>query len=200
MGLAHVGSSDQGELAGRSRKRRRTSSTEVDSNTHTPPPQNFSTDTAHMEAICRKLMGEMTAKWREEGEQLRFELRHMETRMKDWVDERLNKCMDDIRDEIGRTSVQQQNQIHEQVQEVRLELQEVREEAQVVDERSEEVMEEVQKFRDDTSDLVDGRLDERLEGLQSELEEYVAEQLSDVEDRVMDRLRSNVYIDFGIYD
>lgn len=200
VGLAQVASSDQGELAGSTRKRRRTSSTAGDCSTHAPPRNDSATDTAHMEAVCRKLMGEMTAKWREDGEQLRSELRQTETRIKGWVDERLSKHVDDIREELRRTSVQQQNQMCDQVQEVRLELQEVRDEVQGIDERSEEVMEEVQKFRDDTSDLVDGRLDERLEGLQSELEEYVAEELHNAEDRVIERLRSSVYVDFGIYD
>lgn len=153
-----------------------------------------------MEAVCRKLMGEMTAKWREESDQLRSELRSMETRIQTWVDERLDRHVAEIREEMRRTSVRQQNQTHEQVQEVKLEVQEVRDEAQVIDERSEEIAEDVQKLKDETSDLVDSRLDERLEGLQSELEEYVAEHLHDAEDRVIDRLRSNVYIDFGIYD
>lgn len=153
-----------------------------------------------MEAVCRKLMGEMIAKRHEEDEQLRSELQHMETRIKDWVSERLSKHMDDIREEIHRTSVQQQDQVGGQVHEVKLELQEVAEEVQGVGERAEEIQEEVQRFRDDASDLVDARLDERLECLQSELEEHVADQLHDVEDRVIDRLRSSVCIDFNIFD
>lgn len=145
-------------------------------------------------------MTEMTAKWREEGDQLRVELRQMETRMKVWVEERLGKHVDDVREEIRRTTVEQQNQVDDQVQELRLELQEIREETQGVDDRIEDLKEEVEARREEAPDLVDGRLDERLESLRSELEEHVTDQLHEAENRVIDRLRSNVFIDFNIYE
>lgn len=144
-------------------------------------------------------MVEMTAQWREDSNQLRTELHQMETRVKDWVNERLSKHKDDVREEIRRTSVEQQNSVDDQVGEVRLELEGVREETQGADERLDEVKEEVERFRDETSDLVDGRLDERMESLRSELEEHIADQLHEAEDRVIERLRSSVYIDFNIY-
>lgn len=56
-------------------------------------------------------MDEMNAKWREQGDQLRSELWQMETRVKDWVDGRLSKHITDLRDEMQRASVQQQNSV-----------------------------------------------------------------------------------------
>lgn len=144
-------------------------------------------------------MAEMTAQWREDSNQLRTELHQMEARVKDWVADRLSKHIDDVREELRRTSVQHQNSVDDQVGELRLELQGVREETQSADDRLEEAKEEVDRLRDEACDLVDGRLDERIETLRSEIEEQVADQLHEAEDRVIERLRSSVYIDFNIY-
>lgn len=145
-------------------------------------------------------MGEMTAKWREESEQMRSELYQMESRMKEWVDDRLRKHLDDIKEETQRVGVQQQNQVDDQIQEIRIEVQDGREETQETFDRIDEVKEDIERFRDETSDLVDSRLDERLDTLRSELEEYVTDQVHEAGDRVIDRLRSSVFIDFNIYD
>lgn len=142
-------------------------------------------------------MGEMNAKWREEGDQLRRELRQMETRMKDWVGERLNTHVDEIREEMRRASDRQQQQQQDQTQD---HIQEDREKTLGVGDRIEDVKAEVQPFGDETSETLDGKLDERLELLRGELEEYVADQVHEAEDRVIDRLRSSVYIDFNVYE
>lgn len=145
-------------------------------------------------------MNEMTAKWRDESNQLRNELQQMETRIKDWVDERLNMHVDALRQEIERTSVQQQIQAFDQVQEVRTEVQQVSDETQETFERIEEVREDMQAFKEETSELVDVRLEEQTEVVRSELEEYVVERMHEAQDRIVDHIRSNVYIDFNIYD
>lgn len=157
-------------------------------------------DTERVEAVCRKLMDEMVAKWRQESNELRNELQQVETRIKDWVDERLNKHVVDIRQEIERTSVQQEVQTHDQVQEVRQEVQQVSDETQETFDRIEEVKEDMQAFKDETSQLVDGRLEEQMDVVRNELEEYVVEQMHQTQDRIIDHIRSNVYIDFNIYD
>lgn len=157
-------------------------------------------DTDRVEAVCRKLMIEMTAKWREESDQLRNELQRAEARIKDWVDERLNRHIVDIREEIERTSVHQEVQTYDQVQEVRKEVQQVSDETQETFDRIEEVKEDMQAFKDETSELVDGRLEEQMDVVRSELEEYVVEQMHQTQDRIIDHIRSNVYIDFNIYD
>lgn len=157
-------------------------------------------DTERVEAVCRKLMDEMVAKWRQESNELRDELQQVETRIKDWVDERLNKHIVDIRQEIERTSVQQEVQTYDQVQEVRQEVQQVSDETQETFDRIEEVKEDMQAFKDETSQLVDGRLEEHMDVVRNELEEYVVEQMHQTQDRIIDHIRSNVYIDFNIYD
>lgn len=157
-------------------------------------------DTDRVEAVCRKLMIEMTAKWREESDQLRNELQRAEARIKDWVDERLNRHIVDIREEIERTSAHQEVQTYDQVQEVRKEVQQVSDETQETFDRIEEVKEDMQAFKDETSELVDGRLEEQMDVVRSELEEYVVEQMHQTQDRIIDHIRSNVYIDFNIYD
>lgn len=183
-----------------SRKRRRTSSnggeSAVEDVTQSEKPQ----DNDRVEAICRKLMNEMTAKWREEGDQLRNELQQVETRIKNWVDERLDKHVVELRQEIERTSVQQETQVYDQVQEVRKEVQQVSDETQETFDRVEEVKEDMQAFKDETSELVDGRLEEQMDSVRSELEEYMVEQIHQAQDRIVDHIRSNVYIDFNIYD
>ncbi|KAF3762586.1 hypothetical protein M406DRAFT_352836 [Cryphonectria parasitica EP155] len=163
--------SHQEAPASGSKKRRRTSSSAEEAATRENARCEPNVDTVYVEAICRKLLGEMNAKWREESDQLRSELRQMETRMKDWVDERLSAHATELRDEMQRTNVQQQNQVHDEVHEARLELQEARDEAQATAERLEEVMVEVKAVGDEVSDVVDGRLDERLEHLRGELED-----------------------------
>lgn len=145
-------------------------------------------------------MGEMTAEWREQGDQLRNEIQQMETRIKDWVDERLTKHAADLRREIERTSVQQQNQVRDQVQELRAEVRQVSDETQETFDRIEEAKEDMQAFKDETSELVDGRLEEQLDTVRNELEEYVVEQMHEAQERIVDHIRSNVYIDFNIYD
>lgn len=186
--------------ASNSRKRRRTSSTgderAVDDVAQRQTPQEID----RIEAICRKLMNEMSAKWREEGNHLRNELHQVETRMKDWVDERLNKHVVELRQEIERTSVQQETQVYDQVQEVRKEVQQVGDETQETFDRLEEVKEDMQALKDEISELVDGRLEEQMDNVRSELEEYVVEQVHQAQDRIVDHIRSNVYIDFNIYD
>lgn len=57
-----------------------------------------------------------------------------------------------------------------QLREVMIEVQGVRDEDQATTEKIEEVHEEMKAFRDETADIVDGRLDERLDVLQGELE------------------------------
>lgn len=163
-------------------------------------PSEHSQDTDRMEAVCRKIMGEMIAKWQEEGDHLRNELQQMETRIKDWVDERLNKYTDDLRQEIERTSVQQQTEIYDQVQEVRREIQQVSDENQATFDRIEDVEEGIQASKEETSELVDDRLEEQMATVRSEIEEYVVEQMHEAQDRIVDHIRSNVYIDFNIYD
>jgi hypothetical protein len=138
-------------------------------------------------------MGEMNAKWREDGDQLRTELRQMETRMKGWMDERLKKHVDEIRAEMCRASVQQQDQTKDHVKEVK-------QEKHGVDTEKEDVKEDVQALGAETCEIIDGKLDARLDCLRSELEEYVADQIHEAEDRVIDRLRSSVYIDFNVYE
>lgn len=133
-------------------------------------------------------MDEMNAKWREQGDQLRSELWQMETRVKDWV----NKHITDLRDEMQRMSVQQQNSVDDQLLEVRIEVQDVRDEDQATTERIEEVHEETKAFRDETADIVDGRLDEQLDVLRGELEEYVTDQVHEAKPPVLDGLGSNV--------
>lgn len=160
-----------------------------------------------MEAICRKLLSEKMASQRlAEGAQqqqihlLRTELQAMETRIRDWVDERLRTHADDLKEEIRRTSVQQQNQLDDAVTVLREEVELARAETQDTMDRIDEVEEDLGKAKEDTEELIDGRVDERVEGLRAELEEYVGEQVAEAEDRVIDRLRSSVFIDFNIYD
>lgn len=186
--------------ASSSRKRRRTSSDCDESAGENVTQRENNQDIDHVETVCRKLMSEMTAKWREEGDQLRNELHQVETRIKDWVDERLNKHVVDLRQEIERTSVQQEIQVYDQVQEVRKEVQQVSDETQETFDRLEEVKEDMQAFKDETTELVDGRLEEQMDSVRSELEEYVVEQIHQAQDRIVDHIRSNVYIDFNLYD
>lgn len=160
-----------------------------------------------MEAICRKLLSETMASQRlAEGAQqqqihlLRTELQAMETRIRDWVDERLRTHADDLKEEIRRTSVQQQNQLDDAVTVLREEVELARAETQDTMYRIDEVCEDLGKAKEDTEELIDERVDERVEGLRAELEEYVGEQVAEAEDRVIDRLRSSVFIDFNIYD
>lgn len=145
-------------------------------------------------------MEEMTAKWRQESEQLRNEMQNVETRIKDWVDERLNRHIVETRQEMERTSVQQEIQTYDQVQEVRKEVQQVSDETQETFDRLEEVKEDMQAFKESTSELIDGRLEEQMDVMRNELEEYVVEQMHQSQDRIVDHIRSNVYIDFNIYD
>lgn len=175
-----------------SRKRRRTSSN-LDDSVDDMTSAGRNSDAAHVEAVCRKLMGEMTAKWREDNDQLRNELQQMETRVKDWVDERLGKHVDDLRREMQQTSVEQRNHAEEVVHEARTETQEVYD-------RVEEVNDELQVVKDETSELVDSRLDERVDAVRGELEEFLTEKMHEAQDRIVDHIRSNVYIDFNIYE
>lgn len=154
-----------------------------------------------MEATCRKLMNEVASQWRAEGEhQLRSELQGLETRMRAFVDERLRKHTDDLREELGRVSARQQDHLDDTIQVLADEVELARDETQDTMDRIDEVREEVGKAREETEGLVDGRVDERAEVLKAELEEYVADQVHEAEDRVIDRLRSSVFIDFNIYD
>ncbi|KAJ4422783.1 hypothetical protein N0V82_002562 [Gnomoniopsis sp. IMI 355080] len=196
----HLLSSSINASASSSRKRRRTSSNGDESAVEDVTKSENPQDIDRVEAICRKLMNEMTAKWREEGDQLRNELHQVETRIKDWVDERLDKHVVKLRQEIERTSVQQETQAYDQVQEVRKEVQQVSDETQETFDRIEEVKEDMQAFKDETLGLVDGRLEEQMDSVRSELEEYVVEQIHQAQDRIVDHIRSNVYIDFNIYD
>lgn len=150
-------------------------------------------DTDRVEAICRKLMGEMSAKWQEDSDQLRRELQQMEARVKFWVDERLNKHVDDLRRELQETSVEQRNHVHDETHEIRRDIQESHD-------RTEELHEDLQALKDETSEFVDARLDERIDGVRGELEEFLTDKLHEAQDRIVDHIRSNVYIDFNIYD
>lgn len=143
-----------------SRKRPRSASDAVDS-----------MQTSHVETMCRKIMNEMTAEWRQEREQVRFEIRDMETRLMQWMDKRLGECTEELREEAQQSSLQREHAVDEQIQEV----------------------------KDETDDLIDVRLDERMVAVKVELEEYVEEQIDDAEERLMGRLRTaNVSIEFKI--
>lgn len=195
--LAPTGSQqiDESSSSSSRKRQRRSSSSSPTDNTNT------AVDTAQVEAICRKLMSEVASQWRAEGEhQLRSELQALESRMRGWVDERLSKHADELKDEIRRTSVQQQNHLDDSIQVLRDEVELARHEAQDTMDRIDEVTENVGKAKEETEELVDGRVGERVEALRSELEEYVADQVHEAEDRVIDRLRSSVFIDFNIYD
>lgn len=147
-------------------------------------------------------MGEMASQWRAEGEnQLRSELQAMEARMRDWVDERLRTHANDLKDEIHRTSVQQQQDyVDDSVQVIRDEVEIARAETQDTMDKIDEVQENLGRAKEETEEVIDGRVDERVEVLRAELEEYVADQVAEAENRVIDRLRSSVCIDFNIYD
>lgn len=180
-----------------SRKRRRASS--AGSNDAANDMTNM--DAACVEAICRKMMNDMTAKWRvESSEQVRSEVQQMEARVKDWMDARLRQHADDLRAELRQTSVELQNHVHDTVGDVSNEVQEGADLIQEYAEKVEEVERKLETSRDATSDLVDERLDERIEVLRGEMEEFVGDQLHDAENRVIQRLRDSVYIDFGIYE
>lgn len=189
-----------------SRKRRRRSSSSSCSSRSSPTSKKDKTagalDVAHVEAICRKLISEASSQWRADGErQLRSELGALEARMRCWVDGRLSKHAQDLKDEIRRTSVQPlQNNLDDSILVLQGEVEHARDETRDTIDRIDEVQEELGKAREDTEGIVDERVDERVEALRAELEEYVTDQVHEAEDRVIDRLRSSVFIDFNIYD
>lgn len=150
-------------------------------------------DADHAEAICRRLMGEMDAKWRADRDQLRNELQQMEARMKVWVDQRLSKHVADFRRELQETSVEGRNHVDEEVHGVRREVEETHD-------RIEEVHEDLQALKDETSELVDSKVEERMDAVRGELDEFLNEKMHEAQDRIVDHIRSNVYIDFNIYD
>lgn len=145
-------------------------------------------------------MNEMTAKWQADNNQLRSEFQQMETRIKDWVDDRLKTHVAEIRQQIQQTSVQLENHVDDQVEDVKRDLEGAEEQIQANAQDIDELGEKLDGINDDFSGTVDSRLDERLESLRGELEEYVTDQMHDAETRVIDRLRSNVFIDFNIYE
>lgn len=189
-----------------SRKRRRRSNSSSCSGRSNPTDEKNKTvgalDAAHVEAVCRRLISEASSQWRAEGElQLRNELGAMESRMKSWVDGRLSKHAEDLKDEIRRTSVQPlQNNLDDSMLILQGEVEHARDETQDTMDRIDEVKEDLGKAREETEGIVDERVDERVEVLRAELEEYVTDQVHEAEDRVIDRLRSSVFIDFNIYD
>ncbi|CAN8099285.1 unnamed protein product [Discula destructiva] len=174
------------------RKRRRTSSSPA-YNVTDGVTRTHIQDADHVEAICRRLMGVMDAKWRADRDQLRNALQQMEARMKVWVDERLSKHVADFCRELQETSVESRNHVDEEVHGVRRVVEET-------DDRVEEMHEDLQALTDETSELVDAKVDERMDAVRGELEEFLDEKMHEAQDRIVDHIRSNVYIDFNIYE
>lgn len=82
----------------------------------------------------------------------------------------------------------------------RVERGELREEIQDNADEIEEVKEDVQKFKEEAVDLRNSGFDERMNSLRGKVDVAITHKIQEVENSVIERIRSNVYIDFNIYD
>lgn len=124
-------------------------------------------------------------------------LRAMEDRLTTHLDsryERLQKESQDARSELSRELSSKMSELQGQVNELK----------QRVDglngnmlEELEKLSEEIQVVSDDIEDRVDFRVDDTVVGVKIELEEFIRDELQDVEEAVKGSLRrANVSIEF----
>ncbi|PSR82714.1 hypothetical protein BD289DRAFT_454164 [Coniella lustricola] len=163
---------DQGSTSSASRKRRRTDSSTQEKSPGPASQAGTSDDREHIEAVCRKLMSEMAAKWQADNtQQVRSELQQMEIRIKDWVDDRFKTHAAELKEQLQQTSVQLRNHVDHQVEDVKVDLADAEEQIAANAQDIDELAEKLDGIEDDFSGLVDGRLDERLQSLRGELED-----------------------------
>lgn len=106
-------------------------------------------NTISVETVCRKLMNEMRAEWRED-------LKQMETGLKQWMDKRLSDCVEELHEELD----QREGKVDEQIQEVRDEADDVIDVR--IDDRMLGVKVELDEYVEEQMDNAEERLMNRL--------------------------------------
>lgn len=116
--------------------------------------------THNIEATCRKMMQDMMSQFRQEERAfLRSELQQIKTEMTEYVDKRLDGFARDL------------DGLNSDVY------------------RKEDVDEQIEAVREYNEDRIDVKVEDRVDYVKLELEEYVEGQIAGAEDRVMGRLR-----------
>ncbi|KAG6368886.1 hypothetical protein INS49_003104 [Diaporthe citri] len=135
-----------------------------------------------VETICRKLMAEQQAKTEQS-------LRAMEDRLTTHLDnryDRLQKESQEARDELSRELSSKMSELQGQVNELKQQVDGLNEN---MVEELEKLSEEIQVVSDDIDSRVDFRVDDTAVGFKIELEEFIRDELKDVEEAVKGSLR-----------
>ncbi|KAI7780586.1 hypothetical protein LA080_015869 [Diaporthe eres] len=143
-----------------------------------------------VEAICRKLMAEQQAKTEQA-------LQAMEDRLTTHLDsryDRLEKESQEARKELLRELNSKMSELQGQVNELKQQVDGLNDN---MVEELEKLSEEIQVVSDDIDNRVDFRVDDTAVGFKIELEDFIRDELKDVEEAVRGSLRrANVSIEF----
>lgn len=124
-------------------------------------------------------------------------LRAMEDRLTTHLDsryDRLQKESQEARNELSRELSSKMSELQNQVNELKQQVNGINEN---MAEELEKLSEEIQVVSDDIEDRVDFRVDDTAVGVKIELEEFIRDELKDVEEIVKGSLRrANVSIEF----
>ncbi|POS81025.1 hypothetical protein DHEL01_v200598 [Diaporthe helianthi] len=153
------------------------------------PANDPTTSLQAVEDICRKLMAEQQAKTEQS-------LRALEGRLTAHVDSRydfLQKENEEARNNLSIEINSKMSELQAQVDELK---QHVDEHKGLMVEELEKLSEEIEVVNDDIESRVDFRVEDTATGFKLELEDFIRDQLQDVEDAVKGSLRrANVIIE-----